>query len=128
MALLVAIFTLAILLTRGHRHSPQAGKSPAPSSPAATATNDPRALEEEALRLQEKGDYSGAEPLFRQCLAIRRKTFGPEDIDTLAAMNNLGNLLHDRGRNSEAAAIHRECLQIRERTLGADHPHTLASL
>ena len=42
-------------------------------------------LEEQALDLQEKGDYLPAEALFRQCLSARTQALGPEDIDTLSA-------------------------------------------
>src|ERR1700752_1605609 len=76
--------------------------------PALTAVPpDPQAMEEEAVALQEKGEYAAAEELFRKCLSERQRIFGPEHIDSLAAMNNLANLLHDRGINAEAETLHR---------------------
>lgn len=102
-------------------------RPPAPAA-ATPAPLNPQVLEEQALALQEKGDYAAAEELFRTCLAERQRVLGPEHIDTLAAMNNLANLLHDRGKNAEAGSLHRVALDARERTLGPDHPHTFASL
>src|SRR5207248_1870901 len=108
-----------------HHATSQHTSSPASPTPAPL---DEIAMEKQGLALQEKGDFAAAEPLLRQCLAIRQRTLGPEHIDTLAAMNNLGNLLHDRGKLDEAEAIHYGCLAAREKTLGPDHPHTLGSL
>ena len=56
-------------------------------------------MEHEALALQDKGEYKAAEELFRKCLAERQRALGPDHTDTLAAMNNLANLLHERGEN-----------------------------
>jgi tetratricopeptide (TPR) repeat protein len=103
------------------------GKQPQKAAPV-LAPLTPEAMEDQALALQDKGDYAAAEDLFRRCLAERQGVLGTEHIDTLAAINNLANLLHDRGNDSEAGFLHQQCLEVRERTLGPDHPHTLASL
>ena len=70
-------------------------------------------MEHEALALQEKGEYKPAEELFRNCLSERQRTLGADHIDTLAAMNNLANLLHDRGENLEAETLHQQVLEAR---------------
>ena len=64
-------------------------------------------MEQEALKLQDKGEYKIAEELFRKCLAERQRTLAADHIEVLAAMNNLANLLHERGENTEAEALHR---------------------
>lgn len=71
-------------------------------------------MEHEALALQDKGEYKAAEELFRNCLSERQRALGADHIDTLAAMNNLANLLHDRGENLEAETLHQQVLEARE--------------
>jgi tetratricopeptide (TPR) repeat protein len=97
---------------------------PPPPAPPPLSAND---LETRGLALQEKGDFPAAEKDLRECLDERERTLGPEDIDTLAALNNLANLLLDRGQLDEAEALDSRCLEARQRTLGPDHPHTHAS-
>jgi tetratricopeptide (TPR) repeat protein len=96
--------------------------------PPTAVPQSAESMEQEALALQDKGEYKAAEGLFRKCLAERQRALGADNIDTLAAMNNLANLLHGRGENSEAETLHLQVLEARERILGPDHPHTLASL
>jgi hypothetical protein len=67
--------------------------------PLAAAPRSSESMEQEALALQDKGEYQAAEELFRKCLAERQRALGADHIDTLAAMNNLANLLHERGEN-----------------------------
>ena len=43
--------------------------------------------------LQAKGDYAGAEPLYRRVLEAQERTLGKEHPDTLTSVNNLANLL-----------------------------------
>jgi TIR domain/Tetratricopeptide repeat/NB-ARC domain len=55
-----------------------------------------------------RADHSQAEPLFRDALAIREKTLGPEHPDTATSLSNLASLLKDlgdlagRGRSTSA--------------------------
>jgi tetratricopeptide (TPR) repeat protein len=60
------------------------------------------ALNDLALLLKEKGDYDGAEPLYRRALAIREKALGPNHPDTAHSLTNLGLLLVDKGMYSDA--------------------------
>jgi hypothetical protein len=71
----------------------------------------PGEMEERALALQESGNYSAAEELFRRSLSERQKALGPDHIDTLACMNNLANLLHVRNNDTEAGFLHQQCLE-----------------
>jgi hypothetical protein len=119
--LLVFAVILSVVLVVVVGRKPAEAPEPAPVPPS------PQVMEEQALALQGRGEYAAAEELFRECLTERQKVLGPENIDSLAAMNNLANLLHDRGKDTEAETLHRQARML-ARTLGADHPHTLASL
>jgi Tetratricopeptide repeat len=46
-----------------------------------------------ALLLGVKGDYSGAEPLYRRALAIDEKALGPDHPNTRQVKENLDDLL-----------------------------------
>jgi tetratricopeptide (TPR) repeat protein len=81
-----------------------------------------------ALSLQSKGDLAGAEPLFRQALAIAEKALGPNHPDTAGSLNNLAGLLESQGDSAGAEPLYRRALAIAEKALGPDHPHTAASL
>src|SRR3569623_326612 len=76
----------------------------------------PSEMDDAALALQEKGDLAGAEKAFREGLAKSKQLYGDEHFDTVAIMNNLGNLLHVCGNNAEAETLHRQCMAVRERT------------
>ena len=53
---------------------------------------------------------------------------GPDHPDTLAAVNDLGDLLGIKGDLEGAAALIRRALAGREKLLGPDHPDTLRSV
>ena len=46
-----------------------------------------------ASLLQDKGDYAGAEPLYRRALEAGERTLGKEHPNTLTSVNNLASLL-----------------------------------
>jgi len=72
--------------------------------------------------LQDKGDYVGAEPLYRRSLAIREKALGPEHPDLATGLNNLALLLKIKGDYAGAEPFYRRALAIREKALGPEHP------
>ena len=74
------------------------------------------------------GRYSEAEPLYRRALLIRERTLGPEHLNTLNGVNNLGYLLQVKGDLVGAEPHYRRALEARERTLGLDHSDTLISV
>ncbi|HEY1637313.1 MAG TPA: serine/threonine-protein kinase [Rhizomicrobium sp.] len=83
--------------------------------------NDPRmadVLDLEASLLRFKADYAGAEPLFRQALALRQKTSHaePEIADELSS---LGECLYLEDKDAEAEPVLRRALAINKQ-LGAD--------
>jgi tetratricopeptide (TPR) repeat protein len=85
-------------------------------------------LNDQALSLESKGDFAGAEPLLRSALAIAEKTLGPDHADTAGTLNNLASLLESKGDYAGAEPLYRRALAIAEKTLGPDHPHTATSL
>ena len=78
-----------------------------------------------ATELQNQGKYDEAEPLFREALEVDRETLGNRHPDTLAAVSNLGGLLHAKGDLAAAEPLLREALEGRRQTLGNRHPLTI---
>jgi hypothetical protein len=68
---------------------------------AHTNAESPDALISQASELQEKGDYEGAEPLYRRALAINEKVLGPEHPDTATCLDDLTRLLKDLKREPD---------------------------
>ena len=80
------------------------------------------------ILLSDKGDYVGAEALFRRAVEGREKALGAEHPDTLNSVNNLGILLSDKGDYDGAEVLFRRALEGYEKALGAEHPVTLMSV
>jgi tetratricopeptide (TPR) repeat protein len=78
--------------------------------------------------LQERAQYSKAEPLYRDSLAIRQKLFGLESPETADSLNKLGWLYGDRGDYAKAEKLCKESLEINEKKFGFEHRATAASL
>jgi CHAT domain-containing protein/tetratricopeptide (TPR) repeat protein len=62
--------------------------------------------------LRAQGDLAGAEPLFREALAIRRKLYPQGDAPLANSLNNLASLLRDRGDLAGAEPLYREALAM----------------
>ena len=62
--------------------------------------------------LAHKGDYSAAEPLMRQSLAIDEKLLGPDHPTVGAGLANLGLLLKYKGDYEGAEPLFRRALAI----------------
>jgi tetratricopeptide (TPR) repeat protein len=75
-----------------------------------------------------RGDFAGAEPLYRRALEVRERVLGPEHPDTLVSVNNLAGLLESTGDYAGAEPLYRRALEARERVLGPEHPSTLVSV
>ncbi|MGH9656926.1 MAG: tetratricopeptide repeat protein, partial [Bryobacteraceae bacterium] len=90
--------------------------------------NTATSLNSLASLLKSKGDYAGAEPLYRRALAIRQKALGPDHPDTATSLNNLAELLRSKGEYAGAEPLFRRALAITEKALGPDHPDTATSL
>jgi eukaryotic-like serine/threonine-protein kinase len=74
------------------------------------------------------GLYKQAGQHAKRAVDIRTRAFGPEDPETLRAMNNLAKMYLRQERFGEAEELYRETLNARRRVLGSDHPDTLTSM
>jgi tetratricopeptide (TPR) repeat protein len=70
---------------------------------------------------QALGDWSGAEAMFREALAIRRTLFPPDHADIGVSYENIGIALHGQERNAEAAAMLDSALAVLEPAFGGEH-------
>src|SRR5262249_44792533 len=66
--------------------------------------------------------------LFFEAWQRRQRLLGPEDPDTLQALQQYGVTLYQTAHLTEAEQIARYLLHIRERTRGLDHADTLDAL
>src|SRR4029078_4474579 len=62
------------------------------------------------------GDYETAEREHLHAVAINKRVMGPENGQTMIAMNNLAVVYTSRGKHAEAEAVLRELISIRQRT------------
>src|SRR5262249_23790594 len=85
-------------------------------------------LERAAGYFLRRAAYSQAAKLFRDALAIKEKTLGPEHPETGASVNDLAVLLYEQGDLEGARSLHERALTIRKKTLGPEHPYTADSL
>ncbi|PLB40262.1 uncharacterized protein BDW47DRAFT_116046 [Aspergillus candidus] len=70
-------------------------------------------------------DWGCAEMMYRQAFHGLDEIFGPDDIYTLRAMNNLGLSLQHQEKIDEAVEILLQTLKRKERVLGSDDESTL---
>jgi tetratricopeptide (TPR) repeat protein len=75
-----------------------------------------------------QGNYSLAEPLYRDCLEVARKRLGEEHPDVATSLNNLAALYRSQGKYEEAEPLYRSALEKRKRLLGEQHPDVAMSL
>jgi tetratricopeptide (TPR) repeat protein len=72
------------------------------------------------------GQYERSQTALELALAVKRQTYGSEDPELVATLNNLGILASGLNDATAAAARFVEAEAIAESTLGADHPFTIA--
>lgn len=109
-----AIFRRSLAIrekTRGHEHLD-------------TATS----LNNLAILLKVKGDYTTAELFYRRALAIYEKALGSKHTVTADCLNNLALLLTDKGDYAAAEPLCRHALAIHEKAFGSENRETAASL
>ena len=91
-----------------------------PNEPTIVATQ----LNNLAQLLSEKGDYDGAELLFREAIVIKEKVYGHDHPSTATTLNNIAVLLYSKGKKKEASVLGKQALRICEKALGPNHPTT----
>ena len=74
------------------------------------------------------GLYARAQTLLERSVDIRRRVLGPENLDTLRAMNDLARTLDHEGHYAEAETLVRQTLGVQRRVLGTEHPDTVWSI
>ena len=85
-------------------------------------------LTEIGYYLDNRGQYTEAEPMVRHALEIQESSLGANHPDTARSLNNLAVLYENQGRYADAEPLYRRSLAIREQTLGPEHPGTAQTL
>ena len=68
------------------------------------------------------GDYRRGARVKEQLVELAKVDFGPEDVRTGTALNNLAESYRAQGRYDEAEPLYRRALEIDEKTLRPEHP------
>jgi hypothetical protein len=55
-------------------------------------------------------------------ITLTTSEFGPDDVETATALNNLALSYNKLARYTEAEPLYRRAIEIGEKTLGKDHP------
>ncbi|MEM9092530.1 MAG: FxSxx-COOH system tetratricopeptide repeat protein, partial [Cyanobacteria bacterium P01_F01_bin.53] len=79
-------------------------------------------LDRTGYYLNECAQYSEAESLYQESLAMRKRLSGNDHPSVASSLNNLAGLYENQGRYSEAESLYQESLAMRKRLLGEDHP------
>jgi serine/threonine protein kinase/tetratricopeptide (TPR) repeat protein len=69
---------------------------------------------------QAKGDYAGAEALYRECVTLSRELLGNEHRAVVDAMGQLAVVLKFQAKYAEAETLYRETLALRHKLPGED--------
>jgi nephrocystin-3 len=79
------------------------------------------------LYLFNRGDFLGAEKIFRKGIRDLESLVGRHHPDSLDAVNNLAQSLWRQGKNLEAELLYKEVLDERLKLYGQNHQRTLSS-
>jgi serine/threonine protein kinase/tetratricopeptide (TPR) repeat protein len=85
-------------------------------------------LQSLAVEMREAGLLEAALAPLEEAVALYRRGLGDQHPNTLAAINDLGDELHNLGQYADAESAYREALQGRHRVLGPEHPDTILSI
>ena len=72
------------------------------------------------------GLYPEGQPHLERSVELRRQVLGPENPETLEAMDDLAVLYQARGFYDQVEPLITQTLEVRRRVLGAEHPGTLS--
>jgi tetratricopeptide (TPR) repeat protein len=75
-----------------------------------------------------QGNYSLAEPLYRDCLEVARKRLGEEHPGVATSLNNLALLYRSQGKYEEAEPLFCSALEMYKQMLGEEHRNVATSL
>jgi len=81
-----------------------------------------------AIYLNQRADFTEAEPLYRRALSIYESSYGWDHPHVAGGLNNLASLLYVTNRHSEAEPLYRRALSISESSYGPDHPQVATRL
>ena len=80
-----------------------------------------KALNDLALTLAAQGKSAEAEAGFKHALDVKTEMFGPESIELVPTLNNLGRLYSQLADEDKAEKYYSQALAITEKTNGANH-------
>jgi tetratricopeptide (TPR) repeat protein len=72
---------------------------------------------------QGQGNYSFAEPWYKDCLEVTKKRLGENHPDIAIILHNLAQLYRSQGRYEEAEPLFHSSLQMSKHLLGEEHPN-----
>ncbi len=78
--------------------------------------------------LRRSGDVNGADTAYREALAIREATLGPDHFETLRTLNNLSVVSMARGNYAAAESLAISAANGWKRVVGPAHPATAFAL
>ena len=81
----------------------------------------------QAMVLQDLGDYTGARALLEKTVRSYEKAFGPDHPSTIVSYSNLALVLQDLGDFTEARTLLEKTVRWYEKNFGLDHPSTIVS-
>lgn len=81
-----------------------------------------------ALVYDDMNNFSLAEPLYKEALAIYKSTTGEKDVMYVTTLENLGYLYQQQGKFKEAEEHYSQALAINKEVLGTKHPDYATSL
>lgn len=106
------------VLEVAEKHAPEFG-NPDPTG---------RLINQLGQLMNEKAQFSEAEPLIRRILAIDEARLGPNHPNVSTGLINLAILLHTTNHSGEAEQLMRKALSIDEAHFGSNHPEVAACL
>ncbi len=86
-----------------------------------TFTEAAKLLDKAASYLDDHAQFSQAESLYKQALAIKEKVLGSEHADTGVSLNNLARCYMNQGQYAQAEPLYQRALAINEKALSPDH-------
>ncbi len=83
-------------------------------------------LDAQVTSLFRQGKYNEAAKAAQEKVRLAEATFGPENVNLAALLNNLAQFYHLQGKYTEAEPLYKRALAIRERVLGPNHADVAA--